>query len=69
MSLFRAGIYMTLLSFPGYVKKRRFKGLEMELQIDVPLIIASKIYFILNAFFILFGLSFAFLGLYSVIEA
>ena len=68
MSLFRTGIYMSLLSFPGYVKKRRFNGLEIELQIAVPLIIASRIYFVLNAFFILFGLSFVLLGLYSIIE-
>ncbi len=69
LSLMRTGIYMTLVSFPNYVKNRRFKGLDINIPVTKPLVIFSMIYFIINVIIIFLGFSFLLLFLYIFIEA
>jgi len=48
LSLVKSAQYMFLITYPNFLKRKRFKGLEQELPIGLRIRIASKLYMYLE---------------------
>jgi len=64
LSMLRIFYYMYFITFPKYLGRKRFKGVNSPLPLSPILIIASKIYMALHLLFAITGITFFVVGGY-----
>ncbi len=64
LNLIRSIQYMYLFTFPDYLKKRRFKNLDIEIPVSKTTLIISRIYMSLHILLVLIGIVFFVSGAY-----
>ena len=65
LSHIRVMQYMYFITFPNFLRKRRFKGMNKALNLPTALVVASKIYMTLHLIAVILGITFAVTGFYT----